>query len=95
MKLTKEDVLRAANLAKLNIKDEEIASSVLDLQEFLAFSKQLDELDVENVKPTVTTLSFANTLREDAFMDSMEKDSVLSNAKVHDDNAFIVPRVVE
>ena len=95
MKLTKEDVLRTAKLAKLKIADEEIASSKIDLQEFLTFSKQLDELDTSNVEPTVSTFTYKNVLREDKVSDSLEKTEVLKNAPSHNENTFIVPRVVE
>ena len=95
MKLTKDDVLRTANLAKLKVTDEEIASSKTDMQEFLVFSKQLDELNTQNVTPTVSPLSFCNALREDIAGLSLEKEDVLGNTQTRDENGFIVPRVVE
>ena len=95
MKLTKEDVLRTAGLANLKISEENINTYKIDLEEFLTFSKQLDELDLKDVAPTVSTISFLNVLREDIKKPSLEKEEVLSCAPRRDENGFIVPRVVE
>ncbi len=95
MKFTKEDILHTAELANLKIEEAEVNSFKADIQEFLIFCEQLDEVDVSNTSPTVTSISFKNALRNDIFETSLKKEDVLKNAPVCDNDGFVVPRVVE
>ena len=95
MKLTKEDVLRTAELANLKIDDKDINSSRADMQEFLIFCEQLDEVDVSNTLPTVVSIPFENILRDDVITTSLKKEDVLSNAPKSNVDGFIVPKVLE
>ncbi len=95
MKITKEEVLRTAKLANLKIDNEKVDDFKADLEEFLTFAQQLDELELSSVEPTVNTLPFENELRKDIVEPSLNKDDVFLNAKNCDDSGIIVPRVVE
>lgn len=95
MKVSKEELLRTAELANLKIDNSKIKSFKADLEDFLTFTKQLDELDLSSVLPTSSTVSFENHLREDIKMPSLDKNSVLINAKNSDGNGIIVPKILE
>ena len=95
MKVSKEELLRTAELANLKIDNSKIKSFKADLEEFLTFTKQLDELDLSYVLPTSSTVSFENHLREDAVKASLDKKSGLINAKSSDVNGIVVPKILE
>ena len=95
MKITKEELLHTTKLANLKIDTEEIDSFKADMEEFLTFAKQLDELELSSVLPTVSTIPFENELRQDVIEPSMDRNDVFLNAKNNDGSGITVPKVVE
>ncbi len=95
MKITKEELLHTAKLANLKIDKEQENFFKADIEDFLTFSEQLDELDLDGVAPTKSTASFTNILREDVINSSLDKDDVLKNASKKDKNGIVVPKILE
>lgn len=88
MNITKEDVLCAAKIANLNIKETELDFFVSDINDFLSFTEQLDEVDVSDVLPTVSTVLHDSILRDD-ITNSCE------NNNISDSIDFTVPKIME
>ncbi len=64
-KLTKKDVLHVANLAKLNLTEEEIKKFTSQLSSIVDYISQLSEVDVKNIEPTTQTTGLEDIYRED------------------------------
>lgn len=56
MKITREDVLRVAELAHLELAPEEVETYRSQLDEILSYIGKLQELDVSNVEPMTQML---------------------------------------
>ena len=54
MEFNKEQVLHLANLAKLELKEEELESYNHQLQDILAYVEKINNLDLENVKESLS-----------------------------------------
>ena len=87
-------VLKIANLARLQLKEEEIEVFQEQLGDILSFIDQLKELDTENVEP-YTQKAKTTPMRKDEPRPSLDREKALMNAPEKDGEFFIVPRVVE
>ena len=64
-KLTREDVLKLARLARLDLTEEEIIKFQHELSEILQYVAQLQAVDVGDLKPTNQVTGLTNIMRED------------------------------
>jgi aspartyl-tRNA(Asn)/glutamyl-tRNA(Gln) amidotransferase subunit C len=98
-KVTVEVVERVAELANLELTQEESVAMVRDLNSILGYVAQLGELDTSRVEPLaqVTELIHAGRggLRDDALAPSLDRATVLSQAPETDGAFFKVPKVIE
>jgi len=53
MEFDKKQVLHLANLAKLNIKEEELESYNAKLQDILAYVEKINNLDLKDIKESL------------------------------------------
>lgn len=79
-KLTREDVLKLAQLARLELSDDEIESYQSELSEILQYVEQLQNVDVGGLKPTNQVTGLTNVTREDEVRDyGYKTDELLKN----------------
>ena len=67
--LTREDVLKLAQLARLQLTDEEVENFTKELREVLEYVAQLDEVDVSGLQPTSQVTGLKNVMRSDTVID--------------------------
>jgi aspartyl-tRNA(Asn)/glutamyl-tRNA(Gln) amidotransferase subunit C len=108
MKISREDVLRVAQLAHLDLAPEEVETYRGQLDEILGYIGKLQELDVSNVEP-MTQMRPRNThvesgasasgaepeLRDDVVVPCTVADAVLAEAPDAAKPFFRVPKVIE
>jgi aspartyl-tRNA(Asn)/glutamyl-tRNA(Gln) amidotransferase subunit C len=94
MKITREQVLHVARLARLDLDDESVERFVDQLGQILDYVDTLNRVDTEGVPPTSHAIRLINALREDEERPHLSLDDTLANAPEHDENTFIVPRVI-
>ncbi|MBC2715355.1 MAG: Asp-tRNA(Asn)/Glu-tRNA(Gln) amidotransferase subunit GatC [Desulfobacteraceae bacterium] len=95
MKLTKEEVLHVATLARLNIDESLIDTFADQLGDILEYVETLDRLDTKDVPPTFHAVDKSNAFRKDETTGHLDRESAVSNAPEEDDGYFIVPKVIE
>jgi len=95
MKISKDDVINVAELARLEFKEEELEKFTEQLGNILEYIEQLSELNTDNVEPTSHVLDISTPLREDKVVEWLNTEEVLKNAPESEDNFFIVPQVIE
>lgn len=98
MKLTDDQVRYVADLANLQLSDEEVKRMSQDLGEILTHIEQLNELDTASVEPMAQVLYDADetaTLREDVVRTPLGNQAALENAAASGNGYFKVPRVIE
>ena len=89
------DVAYIAELAKLELSDEERERYTRDLEQVLAYVAQLDKWDTQDVAPMCHPLDVHDALRDDVPGQSLSNEVALSNAPQQMDGQFRVPKVVE
>ena len=94
MKITKEEILYVANLARLEIDATTIEKFVDQIGTVLEYVDQLKGVDTEGVRPTSHAISRTNAFREDEQSGHLDPTEVLTNAPEKEDGSFIVPKVV-
>ena len=94
MKITKEEVIHVAKLARLDVDEALIDKFAKQIGMILEYVDSLNQVDTEGVVPTSHALSLTNAFREDNERDVFDRNSALSNAPEKEDGNFVVPKVI-
>jgi aspartyl-tRNA(Asn)/glutamyl-tRNA(Gln) amidotransferase subunit C len=99
VKISREDVLRVAELAYLDLSDAELETYRAQVDEILEYIGKLNELDTADVEPMAQVLaddqSADATLREDVEVPCHAAAEVLKQAPDPEPPYFRVPKVIE
>lgn len=99
MKISREDVLRVAELAYLELTEAELETYRAQIDEILEYIGKLNELDTAQVGPMAQVLSEGQTadaaLREDLVIPCAVAEDVLQHAPDPEPPYFRVPKVIE
>jgi aspartyl-tRNA(Asn)/glutamyl-tRNA(Gln) amidotransferase subunit C len=95
MKITRDDVIKVAELARLEFGEEELEKFTEQLGNILKYIGKLNELDTKGVEPTSHVLDLATPLREDNVTEWITREDALQNAPQEEDGFFVVPQVIE
>ena len=93
--ITRKEVEHVANLARLQLTEDEAERFTNDLNAILVFAAKLDELDTSDIPPTSHATDVKNVMREDVNRPSLPQEEVLRNAPEHEDGQIKVPAVFE
>lgn len=95
MSVTKKDVEKIAELARLKFDDKELENFTDDMNNILSYVEKLNELNTENVEPLSHPNEASNVLREDELQKSVSAEDALKNAPDKDEKFFKVPKVIK
>jgi len=88
-------VRRIAHLARIAVKEDDVAHLQGELNAILDFVEQLSEVNVDGVAPMTSVTPMALKQREDKVTDGDIADAIVANAPATEDHFFLVPKVVE
>jgi len=94
-KITPETARYIADLARIHLREKEVALLAGNLADILNYIKKLEELDVSQVEPTSHVLPLSNVFRPDDLKPSLSQAEVLKFAVARQDGTFKVPLVIE
>ncbi len=94
MKITKEEVLYVAHLARLDLDEESIEKFAGQIDEILGYIEKLNQVDTKDIKPTSHAISLTNAFRDDEEKEHIDRELALANAPEKEDGSFVVPKVV-
>ncbi|UCG07871.1 MAG: Asp-tRNA(Asn)/Glu-tRNA(Gln) amidotransferase subunit GatC [Desulfobacterales bacterium] len=94
MKITKEEVMYVADLARLDLDQASIDKFAEQIATILEYMDLLNQVDTEGIQPTSHAISLTNAFREDEQREHLDRNLVLANAPEKEDGNFIVPKVV-
>lgn len=93
MSLTRDDVVKIALLARLQLDEADLVSHTRQLAQIVGYVGQLSEVDTEGVQPMAHAVEVTNVFRPDAARPSLPREDALANAPRASDEAFLVPPV--
>lgn len=94
MKVSKEEILHIANLADLNIEDNEIEKYLLNLQDILNFANIVNKAPVGGLDITIGANEAKNVFRKDEIEVFEDREALLQNAPEKEQNMFKIPKVI-
>jgi aspartyl-tRNA(Asn)/glutamyl-tRNA(Gln) amidotransferase subunit C len=92
---TREDVLKLARLARIDLDEAEIDRFTTEFGAILEYVKQLQTVDVEGLEPTSQVTGLTNVMRPDAVQDYGYKvKDLLNNVPNTENNQIKVKRMI-
>ena len=99
MKISREDVLRVADLAYLDLSESELETYRKQIDEILEYIGKLNELDTSSVQPMAQVLADDQTadatVRDDVVVPCNVAQEMLQQAPDPEPPYFRVPKVIE
>ncbi|MGZ4115304.1 MAG: Asp-tRNA(Asn)/Glu-tRNA(Gln) amidotransferase subunit GatC [Actinomycetota bacterium] len=89
--ISRELLLHVAHLARLELREEELARLEHQLNDILAAVSKVSELDLTEVPPTSHPLDLVNVWEEDEPRPCLSVEEALANAPERDGDYFKVP----
>lgn len=95
MKLSREDVLHIALLARLGLSEADIDRFREQLSHILENFEALQQVDTVDVPPTSQAIPLQNVMKEDEMSPSLPQSDVLANAPRRENGFFRIRAVLE
>ncbi len=95
MKLTREEILQIARLARLGLTEAEIKGLSEQLADILENFEILQQVDTSGVPPTAQSIDLRNVVSDDIVAPSLPPGEVLANAPRKEGDYFRVRAVLE
>ena len=93
--LSADDVRAIADLARLELSEDDVARYQRQLSDILDYFQKLEELDTSHIDPTSSVLPLTNVTRPDRAGSALSVDEALANAPDSDGEQFRVRAVLD
>ena len=94
-KISREEVSKVAQLAKLKLNGEQIDNHVIQIEKILEYINQLEKIDTTNVPCTTRAIEVINNFRSDTNVTYKSRDEILNLAPSREDDFFKVPKIIK
>ncbi len=94
MEISREQILHIANLANLELTENEIEKYSLQLQDILSFANTISNAPTESLDITIGTNEKKNVFRKDEIKVFEDNETLLQNAPSKEQNMFKIPKVI-
>ena len=95
MKLSREEVLHIARLARLGLTEAEVDKFSEQLSHILESFEALQQVDTTDVPPTAQSIPLQNVTKDDEVAASLPPDQILANAPRKEGEYFRIKAVLE
>jgi len=95
MRIDGELILYLEDLSCLTLSDDEKIRLIGDLRKILDYMARLSELDTSSVSERSHPFDHVNAFRDDIVFPSFDRELILKNAPVKNDEMIIAPKTVE
>jgi len=95
MKLSREEVVHIALLARLGLTEDELEKFREQLSNILENFEVLQQVDTSGVPPTAQSIPLQNVMKADEVTPSLPPSKILANAPRREENFFRVRAVLE
>ncbi len=94
-KVDKKTVEYVAELARINLTEDEKESLGQELSKIISYIGQLEELGTRNVEPLRDLTAKGDVFRQDTVTPSDCRGEILKNAPLGEGDYFKIPKVIE
>ena len=95
MNLSRDQVLHIAELAKIDLTEDETVSFCEQLSDILDYFQVLDQIDTHAIPPTAMVIKQHNVLRDDVSAPSLPVELALANAPQTSEQHVLVKAILE
>jgi len=95
MKVNKEDVIKIAHLARLDLKESHVAEMQDSINKVLDWMEALNSVDTNGVLPLAHMTSALNHFRVDKAITNLSREEALKLGPDTNEQYFKVPQVIE
>jgi aspartyl-tRNA(Asn)/glutamyl-tRNA(Gln) amidotransferase subunit C len=95
MSLNRQDVIKIAHLARLDITESEVASTTESLSRILGLIEQMNAVDTGTVAPMAHPQDVALRLRDDRVTEADQREKFQAIAPATEAGLYLVPKVIE
>ena len=93
-KITKEEVKKVANLARLELNKDEVNNHAEQLEKILEYINQLEKINTDDVTCTTRAIEVFNVFRKDEKKNSDCTEELLELGPSREDKYFKVPKIM-
>ena len=94
MNVSKGEIIHIANLARLNLTDEEIEGYTKDMEEIIGFANTINQVNTENINESTGISENVNRFRKDEVKNFEDKKMLVENAPSMEIGMFHLPSVL-
>ncbi|MCK5632579.1 Asp-tRNA(Asn)/Glu-tRNA(Gln) amidotransferase subunit GatC [bacterium] len=91
IKISKEEVLKIAEISHISLREDEIEPMMKHLQDVLSYAECVQEIAADIEEPLIKSV---NVFREDVAV-QINPEKILSQAPEREENYFVVPAIIE
>lgn len=95
MEISRNEVEIIAEMARLELSDQELTEYITDMKNILNLAAQLNEVDTSAIKPMAHPLEQTQVLRPDLVTEIVDRDYLQSIAPATSEGYYLVPKVIE
>lgn len=95
MKLSREEVVHIAALARMGMNEADIEKAREQLSNILENFEVLKEVDTTDVPPTAQSISLQNVMRDDISAPSLPAEDIMANAPNREEDLFKLRAVLD
>jgi aspartyl-tRNA(Asn)/glutamyl-tRNA(Gln) amidotransferase subunit C len=95
MSLSRQDVIKIAHLARLDITEAEVSATHESLSRILGLIEQMNAVDTRAVAPMAHPQDARLRLRDDRVAEPDQRDKFQSIAPATEAGLYLVPKVIE
>jgi aspartyl-tRNA(Asn)/glutamyl-tRNA(Gln) amidotransferase subunit C len=95
MPLNKQDVKKAADLARIAISDDEAEAALAPLKQVFTLIEQMQTQDTDGVEPMAHAQDISSRLREDTVTETNKREALQASAPATEKGLFLVPKVID
>lgn len=93
--IDKTEVLRLADLAMIELTDQEAVIYSLELNNMLNLADEIKNIDTDNKQQNLSVNNIVNNLREDKVVESLDSKEVLKNTKEEQYGYFKILNIMD
>lgn len=95
MEITEKNVEHIASLSKIKSDKNSNRAFTDQLKKILKYIEKLNELDTDQIEPTLNVLSLQNVFKEDLIQNIFSEENSFENAPCFDKGHYQVPKIIE